>query len=804
MNTSDFRNTLIGIAETGVSNLVTKLIAYYYPSLDFSTREKLFESLLNRLQLLGEDYSFDFEKLKTDLKADTQIINLEEYKGKDFRIKEIEISNLRGIPQVDEDNPLPYGISLLDDDGEINNAIILANNGVGKSSVFAGLEMIYAQEIGEKKLRTFNPDSLKEENYNKYLSNIKNNAKPICKVKTVDGDYSLENVILENKNVLNLLNPQSHFISEYDVIRNGQITYYGNEENTIHNIVAESLGLSEYLNCLEIAEQIPNYRRSKETAARNKITANINSNKKIITSNKVLIDSKKEQLIKLEDVNKPQNTLNKSAQNKILNQLILKSPSSQVYNINVNESIKQYNAIFKEYSSIETNKKAAIERQFLEAGNELLHDFDDCPYCRSSNLTLEELKLNVENRLKELNKLSRVNKEVVESYKKILDELSDVFQNFKKTYNFIETDRSEINSILSLKQVLQKEDQLYNVLAPIVSNNELFISIKELSEKTLPTNNDFKNLASLLKNNLTLSQDLLDNMNKEISDLFKTREEILQKEIEALSNDDSSISIEQTIANLEKEIEELEAQITTATGSNKALEKDEIEAIKIVDFVTQIKDEIEIFNTKLRVEVNTIVETNFKAFKEPIENILNDYFKDDPNFKLKIDLKEIPYRIDEETFFSKIIVAEIIDKSNPDKVTTPDQYFNTFRYKLFSLMVGLSIALASRKKYKVNIPLVIDDLFSGSDFVSKNTFSKFIQDLVVLYYTHTPDMPLQIILFTHDNFIYKNAIEGIEYLPNDHKEINLEKTIKTRMFPPNDKVEDITKTGFKYWNLINN
>ena len=119
-------------------------------------------------------------------------------------------------------------------------------------------------------------------------------------------------------------------------------------------------------------------------------------------------------------------------------------------------------------------------------------------------------------------------------------------------------------------------------------------------------------------------------------------------------------------------------------------------------------------------------------------------------------------------------------------------------------MVGLSIALASRKKYKVNIPLVIDDLFSGSDFVSKNTFSKFIQDLVVLYYTHTPDMPLQIILFTHDNFIYKNAIEGIEYLPNDHKEINLEKTIKTRMFPPNDKVEDITKTGFKYWNLINN
>ena len=41
-----------------------------------------------------------------------------------------------------------------------------------------------------------------------------------------------------------------------------------------------------------------------------------------------------------------------------------------------------------------------------------------------------------------------------------------------------------------------------------------------------------------------------------------------------------------------------------------------------------------------------------------------------------------------------------MDKNNPDIVTTPDQYFNTFRYKLFSLMVGLSIALASREKYK--------------------------------------------------------------------------------------------------------
>ena len=804
MNTSDFRKALISIAEEDDSNLLSKVIAYYYPNLDFSNREKLFESLLNRLKLLNEDSSFDFERLKTEIESDKQIINLEDYKGKDFRIKEIEISNLRGIPQVDEDNPIPYGISMLDDDGEINSAIILANNGVGKSSVFAGLEMIYAQEIGEKKLRTFNPDSLKDEGYSKYLKNVNNEAKPVCKVKTVDGDYSLENVILKNKEVLNKLNPQSHFISEYDVIRNGQITYYGNEENTIHNIVAESLGLSEYLNCLEIAEQIPNYRRSKETSSKNRITKEIESNNTLITNNKAVIENKKVQLKGLKEQGRTQNTANKSSEVNTLNELIRKTPKSIIENINVTESIRQFNSLFEQYSSIETSKKASMERQFLEAGNNLLHDFDDCPYCKNSNLTLEEMKIQVENRLVELNKMSKLNKEIAESYKETISELLSTFQNLRNVYDFIENDRIEINSILSSKQVLETEGNLYTVLAPIANDEELIDHIKDLYERNLPTDEDFNKLANLFKDNSSLFGDFLDNMKNQISDLFKIRTETLQKEIENLSSDDISISVKQQIINLEKEIKELEEQTKTAAKNNETLKQDEEKTIELVDFVSQIKNEIEVFNTKLRVKVNSIVETNFKAFKEPLEKILNDYFQDDSNLKLNINLKETPYEIDGETLYSKIIVAEIMDKTYPERVTTPDQYFNTFRYKLFSLMVGLSIALASRKKYKVNIPLVIDDLFSGSDFVNKNTFSKFIQDLVILYYTHTPKMPLQIILFTHDNFIFKNAIEGIEYLPEGNKGINLENTIKSRMFPPSDKEEDTSKSGFKYWNLINN
>ena len=200
MNTSNFRNTLIEIAEGQESNLVSKLIAYYYPSLNFTDRNSLFESLLNRLELHSHSQEYNFEQLRANILEDSEIINITDYQGKDFRIKEIEISNLRGIPETDSSDT-PYGMNLTDKDGDINNAIILANNGVGKSSVFAGLEMIYALEIGEKKMRTLNPDSLKKEDYEAYLQRITNANKPICKIKTVNGNFDLENQIFENEEV---------------------------------------------------------------------------------------------------------------------------------------------------------------------------------------------------------------------------------------------------------------------------------------------------------------------------------------------------------------------------------------------------------------------------------------------------------------------------------------------------------------------------------------------------------------------------------------------------------------------------
>lgn len=109
-----------------------------------------------------------------------------------------------------------------------------------------------------------------------------------------------------------------------------------------------------------------------------------------------------------------------------------------------------------------------------------------------------------------------------------------------------------------------------------------------------------------------------------------------------------------------------------------------------------------------------------------------------------ITKKEKIIIIEEQEVINNIIVAnlEYLDHEiGKIKTVTPDMYFNTFRYKLFCLMVSLSLALATRKENKINLPLIIDDIFFASDFVSKNSFAEFLQKVIQLFYKQTPDMP---------------------------------------------------------------
>ncbi|SHO74264.1 hypothetical protein SAMN05443547_2654 [Flavobacterium cucumis] len=810
MTTTNFRKVLINIATEDNSNTISKIIANYYPSLNISSRETLFESLMFFLES-SENQDFNFADLEEKIK--TESLDVLEYEGKDYRIKQVEISNLRGIPSIEGNNDIPYGINLADEDGKINNAIILANNGTGKSSVFAGLEMIYTQEIGEKKLRSKVPDSNELSDYNKYLRRVNEIGKPSCKVKTVEGDFDLENIIFKNEDFVKVFNPHSHFITEYDIISNGQLEYEKDDkhEYSFHNKIAISLGLTEFITFQKIAQLIPNYRRSKETTARNNLEREIENNRTTIKNRQTEIQSKTIEIEELKKGISSENISNEQSKLEVLNKLKSKSLQISFDELKYLDDIIEFENKYRELSSLERNKKASVEKNFLDIGKELIHEFDNCPFCLSSNKSLEEIKIEVEKRLLELEQFKLLDEQLKNKFRSVSENLWNITRDLNNVNEILNIDRQELSSFSNLETIRLEENRLYVALSPLISDTELNDYIYSFTQKLVPTDKDYSDLFELLNKNKQIFEKRYIELAKEVQSLIEERKNGIETEIKVFFENNEGLTVEQKVTKLENEIKEFNEQIKLIDSKNIDLEIEFISANKKVGYLNQIKEEIGVFNSKFKLKVDELVNSVFEPIKNTVEEILNDYFQDDPQYKLEINLKENKLIIEGEEYVTKYIVTEIIDKKTYEIVTTPQIYFNTFRYKLFSLMIGLSIALASRKKYRINFPLVMDDLFFASDFPNKNSFAEFLIKIIKIFQKHTPNLPLQFIIFTHDDMIFKSAIDALNSFSNNNEKFEeenridlLNQTMIGRFFKPHDK--DEVALSFpneqKYWNLV--
>ncbi|MFT6637679.1 MAG: hypothetical protein ACJAYP_000235 [Flavobacterium sp.] len=806
MTTTNFRKVLINIATEENSNTISKIIANYYPRLDISSRETLFESLMFFLES-SENQDFNFADLEEKIK--TESLDVSEYVGKDYRIKQIEISNLRGIPSKEENNNIPYGINLTDEDGKINSAIILANNGTGKSSVFAGLEMIYNQEIGEKKLRSKNPDINELSDYNKYLKRVNETSKPFCKVKTNDGDFNLENIIFKNEDFVKVFNPTSHFITEYDIISNGQLEYEKDDkhDHSFHNKIAISLGLTEFITFQKTAQLIPNFGRRKEITYRNGIEKEIANNKTTIINRQTEINSKTIEIEELKKGINSENNSNQQSKLEALNKLKSKNLQISFDEHKYLDDIIEFENKYREFSSLERNKKATVEKNFLNIGKELIHEFDNCPFCLSSNKSLEEIKIEVEKRLLELEQFKLLDEQLKNRFRSVSENLWSITRDLNNVNEILNIDRQELSSFSNLEKIRLEENRLYVALSPIISDSKLNDYIYSFTQKLVPTDKEYLDLFELINTNKQIFEKRYIELAKEVQSLIEERKNAIDTGIKVFLENNESLTVEQKISKLENEIKETNEQIKSIENKTKDLEVELTSANKKVGYLNQIKDEIGVFNSKFKLKVDELVYSVFEPIKNTVEEILNHYFEDDPNdYKLELNLKENKLVIEGEEYITKYIVAEIIDKKTNEMVTTPQNYFNTFRYKLFSLMIGLSIALASRKKYRINFPLIMDDLFFASDFINKNSFSDFLQNVIRLFYKYTPDIPLQIILFTHDDVIFRSSIDAVYEFKNNNSDSEdlVKNTILARMFNVSEKDEkpQAFDDNNQYWSLL--
>ena len=429
-----------------------------------------------------------------------------------------------------------------------------------------------------------------------------------------------------------------------------------------------------------------------------------------------------------------------------------------------------------------------------------------------SKFTKEEIKKNVESRVTQLQQSQELDELLKKQYKTVTDLLSSFYKQSNMLYEQINIERAEIASYEELSSVFQNEEQLYFDLSLRISDEELIEHIDNLKSKQVPNYQDYEGLYNLIVQDIIKSNGTVIN---NINIFIKKRKETFEQTVRGLIDDNQQFTTAQKIALVESEIKRLTEQFESTKKRISELNP-QIEKLRNeVKLVKRIQSELEGFIPLFDNGVNELINTAFDPIQEIVETILKDYLKDE-NLRLVITKKEKKVTIEEQEVINNIIVAnlEYLDPETGEiKTVTPDMYFNTFRYKLFCLMVSLSLALATRKEHKINLPLIIDDIFFASDFINKNSFAEFLQKVIQLFYKQTPDMSLQIILFTHDDLIFRSAIDAVdsfsfenqeEDLCDDNKRPLIEKTIIGRFFDPKDK-DPTTSTidsGEEYWNLL--
>lgn len=809
MVTKTVREVLIDLAKKESSDIyIAKILAYYYPKINFGDKKSFFESLIHYYSITGNEHSFDFDKILSE-EQNTNVSS--DVNGNDYRIKNVRLADVRGIPGKDEDG-VPFGINF-SEDSIINNAIILANNGTGKSSIFSALEMLFTQEISERKLRRRNPNSIRLEAYSNYLKRFPTEKQPFCEIATPSGKFDLNNIPFNNLQ-RKLINPYNHFISDFDIYDHGQREFDGNTENpnSFHSLIADSLGLGDFIAKQSVLRETKGYRRTTETGSLNKLETQKEDAVRNEKNFSAQIQSKNTELKELKNAggSTAQNPL--EIKRKKLQELLVKSI---YYSLNSNDfttSLETFASTYIESQSIQSNQKEILSKNFLVSGLQLLDDLDDCPFCQNSQKTKEEIKKNVQDRVTQLQQSQELDELLKQQYKTVTDLLSSFYKQSQVLYEQISIERAEIASYEELSSVFQKEEQLYIDLSLHINDEELIERIDNLKSKQIPTYQDYEALYNLIVQDIIKSNATVIN---NINIFIKERKEALEQTVRGLTDDNQELTTAQKIALVESEIKRLTEQLESTKKRINELNPQIEKLQKEVALVKRIKSELEGVIPLFDNEVNELINTAFDPIQEIVETILKDYLKEE-NLRLVITKKEKKVIIEEQEVINNIIVAnlEYLDHETGEiKTVTPDMYFNTFRYKLFCLMVSLSLALATRKEHNINLPLIIDDIFFASDFISKNSFAEFLQKVIQLFYKQTPDMPLQIILFTHDDLIFRSAIDAVdnfsfenqeEDLCDDNKRPLIEKTIIGRFFDPKDKDPNTSMfdSGEEYWNLL--
>ena len=726
-------------------NIISFVLAEH-PFIDLSKRDRVFDII----QPLYNSFKEKKRQLYVINKEETE--SIERFKG-DYRINNIKISNVRGFPHSEK----PFGIDLTEG-GEPVSMVILGTNGVGKSSIYNAVEFSFCRRVGEAELRSNNTFKDNSEDFEKYLQRFNNDFNDAkCIIQTKKTDLNIQEEYFTPV-IRKQLNPDTHFISDFDIYKNGQLNFEGDDEYSFHHLVAESIGLTEILRLNTNLKSFIQYRRNKEKINNSALQKESKTLSESLNLWKKSLDEKKKEIDTLE---KQKGDPKEDEKLKTVSEL-LASLKQNNYSVEYNtENISSVNSEFKKqfelYSSLNVEQKNQNEYDFLKFGFELIGKYNNCPFCNSSTKDTTQLKEYVNKRIVEIKETGEIRQKLNNKTNELIEEISTLLSQVDRIELGINTEVERIKEFSEFAKLAQGELQFLSYTSEYLGN-DFFNDSKQI--RGILTENQEKKLSrvnNFIETNKVFIENELIKFLDRINQFISFRINAIQEIEKLLTEKTQQFTIIEKIGFLKKEILDIELQTNNAEKRIKSIDEEVKKNDITINAFQEIKDQIIEYQSKLETIKNDEVNSAFTPIKEITESILQEYFKDE-NRSVNFEINKEPIA-DKETgeVLSEIIVAKIFKPDSPDKPISPNKYFNTFHYRLFSAMIGISIAVASRIKTEINLPLVLDDVFYASDLQNRTTIEKFIRHLFQVFKKHTPNQPLQLILFTHDELIFDCA-----------------------------------------------
>lgn len=760
-------------------NLLSIILAKN-PNIDITKRESFFENLSRFYSIYTLENRLE---IKEEITHDEN--SIESWIGLDLRVKNIKLQSIRGF----NTSQIPFGIDFLNEQGDISSMIILGGNASGKSSIYDAIEYNYCKRIGEAELRTsesFQDDDNKFKDFLTHFNSPFSNSS--CDVETPDKTFSLNSINIP-KSVRQVINPNSHFISAFDIYQFGKLDYQKSGNQTFQNLVAQNIGLSEYLEIEKQLYAFASYSRRIESTAVSNLTKEIETATKGIENNQRGIESNQTQIKKLEETPSP------LSNNELIQPLLdltaeIKNTSfDYTFDFSTFKShLEAFTKHFNEYETSAIKSGSLQELQFFNSGLSLLVEHTDCPFCNNSKSTKEEINDYVNNRISQIESLNKLSRDLNNA----VTYLIEYFNLLSTGLNIVKTKASqEISKIKDKTEFNELSYSATNFISFIntIIATDFFQDISAIEEKAEYLKDKFSFINKILSRNENyLSQELASQLSI-ISKFNEKRKQLILKIETDLKTKLTTTTGEEQIAILKNEIVNLQRQIEVYKRDIQTKTPELVKATNQLELFQKVKSETKEYYKQFHILLAKETQQAFEPIKGIVKSVLDKYlFEEERQVDLIIETKAD--EVDQETgeVISEIITAYLKPRDDKYPPISVNKYFNTFHYRLFCTMVGISIAVASRKNTGINLPLVLDDVFYASDFEKRTSIEEFLQKLFKLFQEFVPDKPLQLILFTHDQLVFESAISAVSELP---------KIQFAKLFPPEDAEKETD-----YLNLI--